>query len=375
MTTDPAGLPEARRQRHRLRMTLIGVGNAALQALVVLLFAATGTVGWALAVSFAAVLLGTTVTFSVAVASGWNLRRRDPNLVVPQMGASFVLQLTFLVIEPRLWVLYLVAVLVTFTFAMASFTPRQFRAGLVAVAAGLAVALVAVRDRFGHIGTSGAEIALIWLFFVLAVHQMTVIGGRFSALRAQLSARNRELSVALEQLRTLATVDDLTGVANRRALMTAVTAEQARAERDGRPFGVAILDVDRFKEVNDTHGHATGDVVLAELAAVASRDVRAADLFARFGGEEFALLLTAPTTPAAATTAVERIRAAVEAHRFDAVADGHGVTVSAGVACWRPGDTAESLLARADGRLYEAKAGGRNRTVAGAAVVGATRST
>lgn len=362
-TADDASARETRRQGHRFRMTLIGVGNAVLQSVMVLLYAATGAAPLPVAVAFAVTILATTTTFAVLVRTGWNRRLREPALVVPQMTSSFVIQLVYLVLAPRLWTLFLVAVLVTFTFAMVTFSPRQFSVAKWWVAGGLAVALLLVRGRFGHPGTGDVDLLLLWAYFVLSVHQLTLIGSRFGSLRAQLSAKNAELSAALARVHALATVDELTGVPNRRSFMTALAEERARAERGTRPFAVAILDVDAFKLVNDTHGHGVGDAVLAELCRVAERTVRTQDHFARFGGEEFALLLAAPTGGPDAERAVERLRVAVEAHDWADVAPGLRVTVSAGVTCWREGESAEALLARADRALYEAKATGRNRTV------------
>ncbi|MBX9244885.1 GGDEF domain-containing protein [Actinotalea ferrariae] len=353
----------AKLQGHRFRMTLIGLGNAVLQSVMVFLFAWAGTTSWGVATAFAVTMLSTTAAFAVAVRTGWNLRLRDPALVVPQMASSFVIQLVYIVLAPRLWVLFLVAVLVTFTFAMVSFSPRQFSVASWAVAVGLAAAFVASRDRFGHPGTSSVDMFLIWAYFVLSIHQLTLIGSRFSSLRSQLSAKNDQLTAALARVHALATIDELTGVANRRSFMTALTEERARAERGDRPFGVAILDVDAFKQVNDVHGHGVGDAVLAELSRLAAATVRTADHFARYGGEEFALLLAAPTGGEDAVRVVERVRVAVESHDWEGVAPGLRVTLSAGVTCWRPGESAEALLARADRALYEAKATGRNRTV------------
>jgi len=117
--------------------------------------------------------------------------------------------------------------------------------------------------------------------------------------------------------------------------------------------------VDRFKAVNDRHGHAAGDAVLRELAARASAAVRAGDLAARIGGEEFALLLPGAALPNALELA-ERVRAAIAAAPVDAGGTPLAVTVSLGCATLAPGEPPTALLARADARLYEAKRDGRN---------------
>ncbi len=150
--------------------------------------------------------------------------------------------------------------------------------------------------------------------------------------------------------------------------------EMARACRDGRSLVCMMLDVDHFKRVNDNWGHAAGDSVLRELAQRIDAEVRASDVAARFGGEEFVILLPR-TTSAEGQHLAERIRNAVAAVPFDLPGgDRVPVTVSIGIAEFRPGaghadlkSLGEALIARADVALYAAKAAGRDRVVVEAA--------
>lgn len=168
---------------------------------------------------------------------------------------------------------------------------------------------------------------------------------------------------ALAALADLARRDPLTGLANRRAFEEALRREVARARRGGAPLAVAALDVDHFKRVNDAHGHPAGDAVLAAVAARAAAALRAGDLLARVGGEEFAALLPGAGLPAAAEVA-ERIRAALAGAPVEAAGQALRVTVSLGCAALAPEDADEAaLLARADARLYDAKRSGRDRVV------------
>jgi diguanylate cyclase (GGDEF)-like protein len=143
-------------------------------------------------------------------------------------------------------------------------------------------------------------------------------------------------------------------------MMARLEQERGAAERTGTGFAVAMLDLDHFKQVNDSLGHAAGDAVLKAFVRVVHATMRETDVFCRYGGEEFLMLLTDTDLPAAAT-AVERVRLAVAAHGWSAVAPGLSLTVSAGVAGWRKGEPLEPLLNRADGALYRAKRNGRNR--------------
>ena len=158
-----------------------------------------------------------------------------------------------------------------------------------------------------------------------------------------------------------ANTDMLTGLPNRRFLQTQLEGEFERAVRYGRTFSVALLDLDHFKRVNDTFGHAVGDKTLQEVARLLTAQVRNLDTTGRWGGEEFLLLL--PELPlGTAYEVAERFRQLVAAHPF---AHGHPLTVSLGVAEYRAGEGLEELLNRADAALYDAKTQGRNRVLPG----------
>jgi diguanylate cyclase (GGDEF)-like protein len=154
--------------------------------------------------------------------------------------------------------------------------------------------------------------------------------------------------------------DHLTGAFSRRAFFNLAAREQARSLRHASPLSLLLLDVDHFKHINDTLGHATGDRVLADIVEATSALVRGIDTVARLGGEEFAVLL--PATPAGTALLVaERLRQALD-RAPDAA--GVGYTVSIGVATLLPGESIAAMLSRADAALYAAKASGRNAVVA-----------
>lgn len=125
-------------------------------------------------------------------------------------------------------------------------------------------------------------------------------------------------------------------------------------------FSVAIIDADHFKRINDNFGHLVGDRVLREVARLLDGRRRASETLARYGGEEFTLLLV-DCDDGAVSIVLERLRKLVEEHDWEQIAPGLTVTISAGGAIWRRGETATQLLNRADAALYEAKNAGRNR--------------
>lgn len=184
----------------------------------------------------------------------------------------------------------------------------------------------------------------------------------FGPFTARYLAEGDPAARELEALARLARRDALTGLPNRRAFDEALAREVARAERGGAPLAVVALDVDHFKRVNDLHGHAAGDAALEAVAGRARDALRAGDLLARVGGEEFAALLPGAAL-ADAREVAERIRGAVSASPVvvTAAAVPLVLTVSLGCATLGPGEGAAALVARADARLYDAKHGGRNR--------------
>lgn len=183
-----------------------------------------------------------------------------------------------------------------------------------------------------------------------------------SKSRQEIEELNRHLARASEEART----DALTGVWNRKAFDEQLQIQTAIARRYELPLSLVLLDIDRFKQVNDQEGHATGDVVLKQMAGLLRASVREADLVVRHGGDEFALLLP-QTGPEGAVLVAERIRQRI----LDTAWTGpHGrlqVTLSGGVASLIREETTQELLRRADSALYQAKRGtgesdpGRNR--------------
>jgi two-component system cell cycle response regulator len=186
-------------------------------------------------------------------------------------------------------------------------------------------------------------------------------GPLFTAMIRDITDRKQ----AEAELRLLATTDPLTGLANRRHLLDRAEQELLRLQRFGNPFTLMTLDVDHFKRINDTHGHAAGDRALCGLAAACIGLLREMDMIGRMGGEEFTIVLP-ETSGDDAMPVAERIRLGIATLRFDADQPDleFGFTVSLGIAeCSRDDVRIEQPLARADRALYEAKAAGRNRVV------------
>lgn len=162
--------------------------------------------------------------------------------------------------------------------------------------------------------------------------------------------------------------DYLTGAFNRRALDIALLREISLVRRHGFPLSLVMFDIDHFKEVNTLHGHMIGDQVIQRMAACIKNSIRSSDLFFRYGGEEFVLLLS-NTDSEGARYLAEKIRAAVAEVRHPSTAGDIAITLSLGVTNHTQGDDAQQMLVRADAALREAKRSGRNRAVFAPAIV------
>ncbi|RLJ70784.1 diguanylate cyclase (GGDEF)-like protein [Hydrogenivirga caldilitoris] len=161
----------------------------------------------------------------------------------------------------------------------------------------------------------------------------------------------------IKELKFLAEIDTLTGVYNRRKIEEILEGEIERSKRYGNPLSVILIDIDNFKQLNDTYGHQTGDMVLKEIVSVIRESLRKTDYLGRLGGEEFLVILP-ETTPERAKLVAERIRKDIE--NLDLRVG--KITVSAGVTGLKKGDTVETLMNRVDRAMYLAKEKGKNRT-------------
>jgi diguanylate cyclase len=175
-------------------------------------------------------------------------------------------------------------------------------------------------------------------------------------------ARIKELEAQLQHMSELVREDQLTGSLNRRGLDDVFERESARADRRGSPLCVALLDLDNFKKLNDTYGHLVGDNALRHLVKVVKDTLRSMDVIARFGGEEFLILLP-ETAVEAAAAAMVRVQRELTKHFFLHDNEKTLITFSCGVALRHQNEDQASLMARADRAMYQAKTSGKNRVV------------
>lgn len=204
------------------------------------------------------------------------------------------------------------------------------------------------------------------IYFALAavvlamLSQLSVL---LSTMRKRLKSHKADLERALLHIQEMATHDELTGLANRRHILDLLEQHALRHARGGPSFYVAMVDLDFFKRINDSHGHAAGDEALRTFAREARQQLRNTDVVGRWGGEEF-LLLMPETPPGDPNVGLERLRASLAACPASAQAPALRVQFSTGLSRYRDGEAIGDTIERADRAMYAAKAAGRNRTVA-----------
>jgi diguanylate cyclase len=212
-----------------------------------------------------------------------------------------------------------------------------------------------VRQISDQLSDNGGDPTVV----VEAVSKLLEANQQMQSQLATAEARLRDQAQQMESVEAQARTDALTGLANRRAFDDFIARQQAEFRRDNRPASVLMLDVDRFKLFNDTHGHQAGDVVLQGVAQVLRKSMRDIDLVARYGGEEFAVVFPGSKL-AEVAAAAERARAEIQAASFAFEGKTLKVTASFGLAEIRSGEAIVETVKRADAALYASKKGGRN---------------
>jgi diguanylate cyclase (GGDEF)-like protein len=299
------------------------------------------------------------VVLYIIFRSGLNKRMKDPSMTSIQIGLAslVVMYAIFFIYEARgiLFALYILILL----FGIFRLHTRQFLhvSAFILVTYGVDIFLLYVFRSQDII----LKIEIFhWLALAVVLISVSFIGGNISALRHDLAVSRKKLQASLETIKEMAIRDDLTGFFNRRHLMELLETENNRSIRTGSVFSLAVLDLDKFKNVNDTHGHQAGDKVLKTFSAVIRSVLRKTDICGRYGGEEFLVVLT-QTDLNEAKIFAERIRSRVEESMDLNFGNNSKVTVSIGLSEHRKNEDVEKTIFRADEAMYKAKKNGRNR--------------
>jgi len=348
-------------QRLRLRQTGLATLLMVVCAVLMQYGAYLGAVSEQAVNLWTVLSVGGMAGFFLLIRSGWALRLQDPSMTVPQMLFAMATCVAgYAMIGPLRGAVLPVEVLIMM-FAMFSLSVRAalWIAAYALTLFGATMLLMAL----GRPDVYRPSVELVhFLVLCVTLPGVSVLAGRVSRIRERLRAQREDLTRALDQIRAMATRDELTGLLNRRHMQTLLEQEAQRCLRGGHGYCLALIDLDHFKSINDRFGHGAGDAVLREFAATAMMVVRGADVVARWGGEEFVLMLAETRMPAA-RAGVERLRQAVEMIVLRHEGYEISFTLSAGLTESHPRESLEQTLERADKLLYKAKHEGRNRVV------------
>lgn len=314
-----------------------------------------GFVGGLTFVGAAIAVASCTAGFYVAFRSGLYLRFKDQTLMLPQIVAALLTMLAVAHIERATQIALVPFVLIAFSFGIF----RLSTLTLIALALGCLAGYLGIIVLRGHI--EGYTFAfrydmMQWSVLALTLPGMILVGKQIQNLRQLLRAMRYEL----EHYEEKSVRDELTGLYNRRQIQAELQQAKRRADTHGAPFTICLIDIDRFKEINDKNGHLVGDTILRQFADVTRSSIRDTDLLGRYGGDEFLLILP-DTDLKGAVMHAERLRVYAHFLDFQKILEQKNISLSIGVAQYCSGDTINDLISRADSALYMAKQLGRNR--------------
>ena len=294
--------------------------------------------------------------------SGLNLRFKDPALTLPQVLSALVIIVYGYATTGRIHGSMMMLLTLVQVFGIFNMSVRDSRlaSAFSLVLMGAAMVYKSSTDPINY----PYQVELAHFILIAAIlPTIASLASQLNALRSRLQNQKNELAQAVTRIQVLATRDELTGLFNRRHMLEVLDQHQKRLIRSGHHrFCLALLDIDFFKRINDTHGHGVGDEVLREFAATLQRALRDTDVLARWGGEEFLVLIN-DTSSELANIGLERARDMMASAPLLAHMPDLKVTFSSGVTGYFDVEELSACIERADRALYRAKDEGRNRTV------------
>jgi len=306
-----------------------------------------------------------TLSFYPLVRSGLTRNWSDPAMVMPQMlWTSAAVIMGYAAVESvrpaTLQTLCLIQI-----FGFLSLTPRAaLWMGGITLAMLLGMMAFMATQQMAHFDLPTESLKIGASCFIITL--LTWQSGKLATMRQRLSGEKRALRAALAEIKRITLHDALTGLPNRQFMQERIEAELDRAARTGGHFSLALLDLDHFKQVNDTHGHQVGDEALIGFAMAAKQALRETDLIGRWGGEEFVVLMLDTDPAPLGVNGLQRVRSLLALTQVSQAAPSLRIRFSAGIAGSIASDTLGQLVERADKALYQAKSAGRNQTCIGA---------
>ncbi|MFC5459043.1 GGDEF domain-containing protein [Massilia niabensis] len=349
--------------RQRLTLTLLGL-VALVSATVVMLLTYAVAIGMAdlrQVALLSACVFASIIGFYAMIRSGCNRRFSDPTLAMPQaIMAQTLIACAYALTGPLHGATVIMLALVM-VFGMFSLRPAAVRI--------VSVYTVVVMGAVIYWSTQHQPLHYqpqreLFNFGLTAIVMLAIsqLSGQLMDMRTRLKTQKIALEGALAHIKEMAARDELTGLPNRRRMMTLLQEHATRHARGGPRFFVCIIDLDHFKHINDTYGHAAGDAVLRSFAAQAQVVLRTTDIIGRWGGEEFLVLLQ-ETPPGEPMLGVARLRESLSVTPASPGLPDVRVRFSAGFARYEENEPIDQAIERADRALYAAKSAGRNCSI------------
>lgn len=326
-----------------------------LYALSLFIFYQQGFVSGITFIGAAGVVLCSVLFFYSIFRLGLNMRFYEPSLMLPQLLATLLTMLAVAYLERSTQIALVPFILIAFSFAIFRLSTSSLTLLSVACLGGY-LAIVLMRGHEEGYSFGFRADLMQWFVLALTLPGMILVGKQIQTLRQLLRATRYQL----EHYEEKSIRDELTGLYNRRQLQTEL--EQAKLQSNTRsvPFSICLIDIDHFKEINDSSGHLAGDKILRDFAHTARSSIRDSDIFGRYGGDEFLQILP-DTDLKGAVMHAERLRVYAHFIDFQKILPQKHISLSIGVAQYRDGEHITDLIARADSALYRAKQLGRNR--------------
>jgi diguanylate cyclase (GGDEF)-like protein len=346
-------------KRRNYRIMMVGVVGVSylIDTLTLFGFAMLGTIDMLVPFVYGGLGTGHIVLFFALHYSGFSDRFGNPHLTEWQMYYAVMVQLVGMTLAPQILTFFLAIIFIIFAFGVMRISLKQaLTVWLITCLAIMALFIVLPPKSEGISEPTFPELVLVMVSFGMILLRTIALGYYGFKLRSKMLRYTRKF-------KNEAHSDALTGAMNRRAILHAFEESAMLCKRKAIPFCIAILDVDHFKQINDTFGHLVGDRVLKQIVKSIKRTIRVSDKVGRYGGEEFLFIFPA-TTEEEGLVLMERIRMNIRDYAWTRIAKGLSVTVSCGISELNPQNVDQEPIRRADTALYTAKENGRDQTKA-----------
>lgn len=351
------------RQTNKFTCQMLGwiMASYLLNTLFLVGFVALGVLTWSIPIMYGVGGVAINLIFYLILLTGLNRCFTDRSMGFAQNLISSLFQVACIVIEPKIGFIFMLNLFTICSFGILVLDRKQIAIAWVMTSLALLPIFFYLGGQIGLPNQTTGQSMLTGAILIATLGRCVYVANYVSRLRARMLDKNTELAESLLRIENLATRDDLTQVLNRRSLFSYLKIQHELFKSSGLPFCIAMVDIDHFKQINDRFGHLVGDEILRVVTQLMQGALRANDQIARFGGDEFAVVMSG-TTISNALVPLQKLCEEVRHYDFS-ILDQHHLTVSIGVTEIHGDENIEQLIERADQALYQVKMSGRDGLV------------